>query len=126
MPRKNSHHNQEVRDGFLAYGVEAPTTQDDYDNQHLSGLFIFGFVIERTRRTISTRDNTQTEIVTYTIQDNDGHRFYVDEYAPKDYHDIGSFVDLPVYVKTFRKRNGDIGYSFGVQATSSQTRGEHF
>ncbi len=92
---------------------------------NLSGLYLFGQIIDRTRRTIPTRDNSNTEIVTYTIQDSAGRRYHVDEYAPDDYYDLGAYAEIPVYVKTYRKRSGDIGYSFCVQ-TETGSRGEHF
>lgn len=117
-----------------------PTTSPTQPVQHLqavpsvpqviphSGLYVFGQVTDRTRRMIPTRDNATTEIVTYTIKDVYGHSYYVDQYAPSSYNDIGSIIELPVYVKTFKKRNGDVGYSFGVQQNqgTGPARGEHF
>ena len=101
----------------------APSQEEDV----LSGLYLFGTVIDRTRRTINTRNNNSTaEIVTYTIQDTAGHRFYVDEYSPEEYYELNEYVEVPVYVKTFKKRTGDIGYSFCVQTQDSHSRGEHF
>ena len=94
-------------------------------DENLSGLYLFGQIIDRTRRTIPTRDNSTAEIVTYTIQDSAGRRYHVDEYAPNDYYDLGAYAEIPVYVKTFKKRSGDIGYSFCVQ-TETGSRGEHF
>ena len=92
-----------------------------------SGLYLFGTVIDRTRRTINTRNNNSTaEIVTYTVQDDTGRRYYIDEYSPKEYYNLGEAAELPVYVKTFKRRTGDIGYSFCVQQETTSTRGEHF
>ena len=97
------------------------------EEEILSGLYLFGAVIDRTRRTINTRSNNSTaEIVTYTIQDTAGRRYYVDEYSPDEYYEIGESAEIPVYVKTFKKRSGDIGYSFCVQQEFPSTRGEHF
>ena len=93
----------------------------------LSGLYVFGEVTDRTRRTVPTRDNSNAEIVTYTIQDTAGHRYFIDEYSPQRYNDIGTVVEIPVYVRTFKKRNGDVGHSFGVQQQLTiSTRGERF
>ena len=92
----------------------------------LSGLYLFGTVIDRTRRTINARGNTATEIVTYTIQDTIGRRYYVDEYSPEEYYDLNEYAEIPVYVKTFKKRTGDIGYSFCVQTDGASIRGERF
>ena len=93
-----------------------------------SGLYIFGQIADRSRRNIPVRDNSTAEIVTYTVQDATGHHYFIDEYSPDGYNDIGSFVEIPVYVKTFKKKNGDIGYSFCVQQKrfSVPIRGEQF
>ena len=103
-----------------------PPDDRQAEDEVLSGLYLFGKVIDRTRRTINTRNNSTAEIVTYTIQDNDGRRYYVDEYSPDEYYERDGYVEVPVYVKTFKKRTGDIGYSFCVQQDSGTTRGERF
>ena len=103
---------------------QAPETAQD--QEPLSGLYIFGTIIDRTRRTINTKGNTTAEIVTYTIQDTNGRRHYVDEYSPEEYYELSEYAEVPVYVKTFKKQNGDIGYSFCVQTDGGPTRGEHF
>ena len=93
----------------------------------LSGLYVFGQIADRTKRTIPTRDNGTAEIVTYTVRDVNGRNYYVDEYDPEVYNDLGAIVEIPVYVKTFKKRNGDIGYSFSVQQQQgSSSRGVRF
>ena len=100
-----------------------PTPEEEV----FSGLYLFGTVIDRTRRMINTRsNNTTAEIVTYTIQDTTGRRYYVDEYSPEEYYVLSEYAEIPVYVKTFKKRTGDIGYSFCVQTQDDPTRGEHF
>lgn len=105
----------------------AQPTPPPKEQEILSGLYLFGTVIDRTRRTINTRNNNSTaEIVTYTIQDNTGRRYYVDEYSPDEYFDLNEYAEVPVYVKTFKKRTGDIGYSFCVQQEFASTRGERF
>ena len=121
---------------MYAYAGATPVTQPAPQTQPvpqaqpqfpLSGLYVFGQVTDRTRRTIPTRDNSTAEIVTYTVEDNAGHRYFIDEYSPSEYNDIGAAVQIPVYVKTFKKRNGDVGYSFCVQQQLQvSSRGEHF
>ncbi len=49
------------------------------------------------------------------MMDSSSSRYYVDEYAPDEYHEIGDNIIIPVYVKTFKKNNGEIGHSFAVQ-----------
>ena len=90
----------------------------------VNGLSLSGTVIDRTRRMVPC-DNPTTEIVTYTLQDDHNRKFYVDDYAPKGYHDLQSNVSFPVYVKTYLRKNGDPSYTLNVQKVDS-TRGEHF
>lgn len=103
-----------------------PPPEPPQDEEVLSGLYLFGTVVDRTRRTINTKGNSTAEIVTYTIQDANGRRYYVDEYSPEEYYELSEYAEIPVYVKTFKKRTGDIGYSFCVQTQGGPTRGEHF
>lgn len=51
-----------------------PASQPVQEQEPLSGLYLFGTVIDRTRRIINTKGNTTAEIVTYTIQDTNGRR----------------------------------------------------
>ena len=92
----------------------------------ISGLYLFGKVIDRTRRTIQSRNGNSMEIVTYTVQDLSSRRYFVDEYTPDQYREINEDLEIPVYVKAFKKNNGDIGYSFCVQHQFGPARGEHF
>ena len=70
--------------------------------------------------------DTSTQIVTYTIMDSANRRYYVDEYSPDEYHEIGDYIIIPIYVKTFKKNNGEIGHSFAVQQQFNPARGENF
>ena len=88
------------------------------------GLYLNGFVIDRTRRHVP-KDNPMTEIVTYTVSDNFDRKYYVDDYAPSGYHEIGEYLSVPVYVKPYVKRNGEASYNLSIQKRTS-TRGEHF
>ena len=105
---------------------DADVIMDPKDPDMLSGLMLFGIIIDRTRRSIKTRDEVTTEIVTYTVQDNCGRSYYVDEYSPKTYFNIGDSAIIPVYVKTYHKRNGEIGFSFNTRQQLEYTRGERF
>lgn len=88
------------------------------------GLFLSGTIIDRTRRMVP-RDNPTTEIVTYIVQDNCNRRFYVDDYAPDDYHEVNTSICLPVYVKAYSRKSGEPSYTLNVQKPESG-RGEHF
>ena len=93
------------------------------DDEILSGLYLFGEVIDRSKKTIP---QTSTEVVTYEIQDKTGRRYFVDEYSPQNYLERGENVEIPVYVKAFKKRNGEIGYAFNVQQQKINSRGIRF
>ena len=65
------------------------------DDEVLSGLYLFGEVIDRSKKTIP---QTSTEVVTYEIQDKAGRRYFVDEYSPQNYLERGENIEIPVYV----------------------------
>lgn len=88
------------------------------------GLSLSGTVIDRTRRMVP-RDNPTIEIVTYTVQDESSRKYFVDDFAPENYYDINSSVCLPVYVKAYKRRNGEPSYTLNVQKQDAG-RGEHF
>ena len=89
-----------------------------------NGLILNGVVIDRTRRHVP-KDNPSTEIVTYTLSDNTDRKFYVDDFAPTTYHELGDVISIPVYVKPYIKKNSDAAYNLCVQKKTT-TRGEHF
>ena len=94
------------------------------NNTEIHGLCLSGFVIDRMRRHVP-KDNPTIEIVTYTVSDNFDHKYYVDDYAPSSYYEIGECISVPVYVKPYLKKNGDVSYNLSIQKKIS-TRGEHF
>lgn len=97
------------------------------DPQVQPGLYIIGSIANRTRRFISTINNPNTEIVTYTIVDDHEHRYFVDDFAPSSYHDLTESIILPVYVKPYKKKNGDAAYTLCIQKDYHPiTKGEEF
>ena len=94
------------------------------DGSENHGLYLGGFIIDRTKRHVP-KNNPTIEIVTYTVSDNFEHKYYVDDYAPSGYHEVGECISLPVYVKPYLKRNGEASYNLSIQKKSS-ARGEHF
>lgn len=96
------------------------------DPSRISGLFISGKVMDRSRRMVP-KINPTTEIVTYLIQDGYGRKYYVDHFEPEGYFNIGESVCLPIYIKPYTRKTGELGYTIYIQKPSSQTvRGEHF
>ena len=101
-------------------------TASSINNSLDFGLYLTGTVLYRTKRSVPA-DNPSTEIVTYTVQDDKSHQYYVDDYAPSDYHEIGEVVHLPVYIKPYKKKTGDLSYSLNIQKPfSPSTKGEAF
>ena len=94
------------------------------DNNQLSGLSLSGIVTDRTRRMVP-RDNPTIEIVTYTIQDDSNRKFFVDDFAPNGYYDVNTNVCLPIYIKAYKRKNGDPSYTLNIQKPDVG-RGEHF
>ena len=101
------------------------TTSSEDSIVHLSGLLIRGIVKERTRRHVPF-DNPTTEIVTYTISDENDRRYYVDDFAPSSYYSVGENVESNVYVRPYRKRNGDLSYTLCIQKDFHAIKGESF
>ena len=102
------------------------------DNQQLvcdssiSGLLLCGFVNLRTKRTVLV-DNNEIEIITYHVVDSTGRHYYVDDYSPSEYYDKGAYVRLPIYVKPYRKKTGDLSYSLNIlKPYRSSAKGEEF
>ncbi len=84
-------------------------------DQQITGLYIAGTIQERTRRMVPT------------VTDANDKRYYIDDYAPDSYHDVGDYAVFPVFIKPFRKKNGDPSYSLSVQkAYKHQSKGESF
>lgn len=79
----------------------------------VSGLFLAGTVVQRTKREIPSVNPT-TEVVTYQVIDDKERNYYVDDYSPSEYHECGTEVCLPVYVKPYKKKSGDVSYSLNV------------
>lgn len=89
------------------------------------GLFVHGVIVDRSRRFIPPL-RSQTEVVTYTVTDNVNMRFFIDDFNPSEYHEIGEVVSLPVYVKPYKKKNGDLSYNLCIKKESRFVVGERF
>ena len=99
---------------------EEPVT----DINNLSGMYVAGTIQTRTRRYIQSKDRSNIEIVTYTVVDNSGHRYFVDDFEPESYFDKNSFVIFNIYIKVYKKRNGEPAYSICRQKQFSPTNRE--
>jgi hypothetical protein len=73
-------------------------TSRSNDSFPSSGLCLSGTISQRTKRLVPA-NNPTTEIVTYTVTDDDGHLHYVDDYSPSEYHNIGDKVHIPIFIK---------------------------
>ena len=91
-----------------------------------SGLTLSGVIINRLKRMVP-RNNPTIEVITYTVQDINGTKFYVEDYQPDGYHEIGDTVSLSVYVKAYSRKNGEPAYTLNVQKDDiHNSRGEPF
>ncbi len=91
----------------------------------LDGLALSGTVVDRTRRMVPKEAPT-TLIVTYTIEDEMGNKYYVDDYAPKSFFERGMYVSVPVYIKAYTKRNKEPAYTINIKKQLIYEKGEHF
>ena len=91
-----------------------------------SGLTLSGVIINRLKRMVP-RNNPTIEVITYTVQDINGTKFYVEDYQPDRYHEIGDTVSLSVHVKAYNRKNGEPSYTLNVQKDDGHNfRGEPF
>ena len=106
--------------------AEFSSDEDDSAcSDSISGLCLIGTIAFRTKRQVP--GNSNVEIVTYTIVDNDEHHYYVDDYSPSEYFNIGQPVKIPVYVKAYKKKLGDASYSLNrLKSFQPITKGEAF
>ena len=97
----------------------------DFEEPQRGGLFLLGTVTDRTRRMVP-KDNPTTLIVTYTVDDGMGRKCYVDDYAPRNFFEVGMFINVPVYIKAYTKRNKEPAYTINIQKEIVSERGERF
>ena len=105
--------------------INIPNQLPSVDDSQLGGLVLMGTVVDRMRRMVP-KDNPTTMIVTYTLDDGMGRKYLVDDYAPMDFFDIGMYINVPVYVKVYMKRNKELAYTLNVQKEFVSDKGEHF
>ncbi len=91
----------------------------------IEGLYVGGVVRDRRRRYINKTGSEQIEVVTYTLTDSNDRNFYVEDYAPDSYRNLGDYSLVPVYIKPYRKSNGQLSYTICIKK-EFETRGESF
>lgn len=95
-------------------------------NETISGLFLSGEILQRSKREVPL-DNPTTEIVTYLVVDEKDRHYYVDDYAPINYYEIGENVNIPVFIKPYKKKSGELSYSLNIlKPFNHSTRGVAF
>ena len=87
-----------------------------------TGLYIFGKIVNRTRRRVP-KINPTTEVVTYTLEDEAGRKNYVEDFAPSTYHELGEYVTFHVYVKAYIKKNREASYTLNILKDIEAVRG---
>ncbi len=92
---------------------ETTLIENDENAYDLQGLYACGQVLKRTRRKVP-KDNPTVEIVTYELKGYDNRSIYVDDFDPAEYYEVGSLVNLPVYVKTYQRKTGQVSYTLCV------------
>ncbi len=91
-----------------------------------SGLLLCGSVSQRSKRIVPVNNST-IEVVTYLVVDSNGRFFYVDDYSPNQYYEVGQSIQVPVYVKPYRKKNGEPSYSLNfLKPYRPSAKGEVF
>ena len=91
-----------------------------------SGLLLCGSISQRSKRIVPVNNST-IEVVTYLVVDNSGKFYYVDDYSPEQYYEVGQSIQVAVYVKPYRKKNGESSYSLNfLKPYRPSTKGEVF
>ncbi len=103
---------------------ETTSFENDGKPYNLQGLYACGEVLKRTRRKVP-KDNPTIEIVTYELNGSDNRSIYVDDFEPDEYYDVGSLVNLPVYVKPYQRKTGQLSYTLCVNKGGTHV-GEEF
>ena len=93
--------------------------------EKLSGMFICGIVRDRRKRDIE-KGEKKMQIVTYEVADDSGHVYYIEAFDPKDYYNRDAYVQIPVYIKAYKKKNGEPAYTINVKSESKNLQGESF
>ena len=89
----------------------------------VEGLRLSGTVESRAKRFVP-KENPTAEVVTYAVGDGTGKTYFLQDYSPKSYFDVGERIDVPVYIKPYQKNNV-ISYTINIQKPR-QGHGEAF
>ena len=121
MPRRVDTHLQSL-EGEMSSSISDVATDNEPE-----GLFLVGKVADRVRKTVSAQ-GAEVEVVTYTILCGGVHRFYVDDFNPDKHFAVGENISIPVYIKAYRKKNGEPSYMLKLQKSDVfiASRGERF
>jgi len=95
-----------------------------------NGLYFCGVVSQRRKRMVP-KDNPVATVVTYEFTDDTTHNtFYVDDYEPVAYFNVGEYVETPVRIKAYHNKLTDRpAYSISIKKPFSREnddRGEIF
>ena len=88
------------------------------------GLRLSGTIEARVKRLVP-KDNPKTESVTYTVNDENGNTYYLQDYSPESYFEVGESIDVPVYIKPYVGNKG-IAYTINLKKARKSSRGEAF
>ena len=126
LPRKKECQETLASD-FAKRSSERTVPETKTSSGEEQGLFLMGEVSDRVKKNI-TAQGMDVEVVTYTISCNDRQRYYVDDFDPEKYFLVGENVFIPVYVKPYKKKNGEASYMLKIQKKDvfAASRGERF
>lgn len=127
MPRKKDCQKNALANDLPEKSSERTDSENITSLGEDQGLFLIGEVSDRVKKNI-TAQGTDVEVVTYTITCNDRQRYYVDDFDPEKYYLVGEKVFFPVYVKAYKKKNGEVSYMLKLQKKDVYmgVRGERF
>lgn len=90
-----------------------------------TGIYFCGTVTQRRRRKVP-KDNPTATVVTYEFSDEASHTYYVDEYEPDSYFEVGQYVEVPIRIKAYINKSSDRpAYSMTIKKPFDKTNNDN-
>ncbi len=78
------------------------------------GLYLIGTIANRSRKLIDDKGK-KNEVIYYLIQTGSDEYYFVYDFEPKSYHEVGEEVSLPIISHPYIGRYNHLGVSYYVR-----------
>ncbi len=90
-----------------------------------NGIYFCGVVSQRRRRKVP-KDNPTATVVTYEFSDEMSHSYYVDDYEPEKYYEVGEYIEVPIRIKAYMHKTANRpAYSMTIKRAFDKTNDEN-